>query len=289
MQTCVLSWGSSPHTRGAPDGAGFMTSDGGIIPAYAGSTQDEIANMSGIRDHPRIRGEHKVFSSHLSWIQGSSPHTRGARPDGQHVPRHAGIIPAYAGSTVSWRRMDRISRDHPRIRGEHYGVRLAITSPRGSSPHTRGARHRVAVEGLQEGIIPAYAGSTTVPFELYIKAGDHPRIRGEHNYNQFLDELDEGSSPHTRGAPRQPRPARRVRGIIPAYAGSTPSPPSARRCGRDHPRIRGEHRFPAAPRSVGAGSSPHTRGARPDGQHVQRHAGIIPAYAGSTLKYLVII
>ena len=30
--------GSSPHTRGAPLEAGFLTIDEGIIPAYAGST-----------------------------------------------------------------------------------------------------------------------------------------------------------------------------------------------------------------------------------------------------------
>ena len=117
-----------------------------------------------------------------------------------------------------------------------------------------------------------------------------------------------GSSPHTRGAPRRRR--------------------TARRCGRDHPRIRGEH----SPRHVGRwrgcgiipayagstveevaaatpsmGSSPHTRGAqilsvkerrspadhpRIRGEHRPRPGrggarhGIIPAYAGSTLVYL---
>ena len=30
--------------------------------------------------------------------------------------------------------------------------------------------------------------------------GDHPRIRGEHRYGGGEDELDAGSSPHTRGA-----------------------------------------------------------------------------------------
>ena len=37
------------------------------------------------------------------------------------------------------------------------------------------------------------------------------------------------------------------------------------------------------------GSSPHTRGARLDMEAVGVVTGIIPAYAGSTLKYLVII
>ena len=34
------------------------------------------------------------------------------------------------------------------------------------------------------------------------------------------------------------------------------------------------------------GSSPHTRGARPDITFVDGKPGIIPAYAGSTVNYL---
>ena len=156
-------------------------------------------------------------------------------------------------------------KDHPRIRGEHLV-----------------GRH-VAV-GLV-GIIPAYAGSTHFLFDA------------AHG--------NEGSSPHTRGAPTfcltqrtATRDHPRIRGehfndfkndnategIIPAYAGSTPAPWSGRRAGR--------------------GSSPHTRGApglmlRPGmicedhprirGEHLARadvwnlSRGIIPAYAGSTV------
>ena len=50
----------------------------------------------------------------------------------------------------------------------------------------------------------------------------------------------------------------------------------------DHPRIRGEH--PRAPVTIvhGAGSSPHTRGARGRRARGQPTSRIIPAYAGST-------
>ena len=72
------------------------------------------------------------------------------------------------------------------------------------------------------------------------------------------------------------------RGIIPAYAGSTPSRPSSDGSRRDHPRVCGEHMLPAPVPMVTVGSSPRMRGA-----HVERHrrlanVGIIPAYAGST-------
>ena len=219
------------------------------------------------RDHPRIRGEHIGHD----------------RPNGGVH----GIIPAYAGSTLDmsgygsdpWgssphtrgaldqgARGFRIPRDHPRIRGEHDALGYGML---------------VAL-----GIIPAYAGSTS-------SSATTCRCR-------------QGSSPHTRGAPRTRRPS---------------SP-----CQWDHPRIRGEHHHCHAqkagepgiiPAYAGStrtrqssqagtpGSSPHTRGARRRihvlsvvavdhprirGEHIVTCAaidntnGIIPAYAGSTAR-----
>ena len=175
---------------------------------------------------------------------GSSPHTRGAR----------------TASTASYV----ITRDHPRIRGEHLAAAL---------------RH-----ALHHGIIPAYAGSTpsvstitpTCPGSSPHTRGapspsssddgrrwDHPRIRGEHlalhlvllghsgiipayagstSTRSTMMVSKSGSSPHTRGA--------RVRERL-----------SGGRTG-DHPRIRGEHLAAALRHAL--------------------HHGIIPAYAGST-------
>ena len=75
-----------------------------------------------------------------------------------------------------------------------------------------------------------------------------------------------------------------IRGIIPAYAGSTHA--RHRRCaaGRDHPRIRGEHGFGANETCLVLGSSPHTRGAPLLARAHDRDIGIIPAYAGSTRR-----
>ena len=52
-------------------------------------------------------------------------------------------------------------QDHPRIRGEHLRVPLSIHFFLGSSPHTRGAQFSWEAGALGEGIIPAYAGSTS--------------------------------------------------------------------------------------------------------------------------------
>ena len=141
MTTRAPHSGSSPHTRGAPGPC--------------------LRRAACARDHPRIRGEHAYMghcrdgrqgiipayagsTSHISYVppfsSGSSPHTRGAR-----------------GPKLLHRQWN---RDHPRIRGEHHWVCNA--------------------DGILDGIIPAYAGST-----------QHMHIRLP---------AETGSSPHTRGA-----------------------------------------------------------------------------------------
>ena len=137
------------------------------------------------------------------------------------------------------------------------------THPRGSSPHTRGAPRLVdGVEGKQ-GIIPAYAGSTSSNTVSCHQAKDHPRIRGEHYSHECELPDSHGSSPHTRGALPDVHGRHRRARIIPAYAGSTRSCPAPPERYRDHPRIRGEHVVQVAPEITADGSSPHTRGALP--------------------------
>ena len=195
-----------------------------------------------VTDHPRIRGEHA----------------------GMPLPAVAagGIIPAYAGSTVSTSKTRRGAADHPRIRGEHASSVCAFRALVGSSPHTRGAQDPRHGDGVDFRIIPAYAGSTWRHHAMRGASSDHPRIRGEHPWTPFAPSPYAGSSPHTRGAPIFPDPSLGYRRIIPAYAGSTLLRP--------------------AETTALVGSSPHTRGA-PRHLHLRRQASrIIPAYAGST-------
>ena len=174
-----------------------------IIPAYAGSTRPGGSWPAGRPDHPRIRGEH-VLDPRASWLTpGSSPHTRGAR---RHAPPHR-----------------RRRWDHPRIRGEHHAFLERHREARGSSPHTRGARESFRQRREDPGIIPAYAGSTPHWSPDRWRQWDHPRIRGEHVPGTSLWTVSRGSSPHTRGAQECGHLRQHVRGIIPAYAGSTSS------------------------------------------------------------------
>ena len=133
---------------------------------------------------------------------------------------------------------------------------------RGSSPHTRGARHAADERDSIHRIIPAYAGSTPTRRRPSGCRRDHPRIRGEHNPHLDTAKGSGGSSPHTRGAPPHTPSLKTWTGIIPAYAGST--------------------RYACAAFGEVLGSSPHTRGAPHDGTGMLVALRIIPAYAGST-------
>ena len=213
--------GSSPHTRGAPIKRIRDVPRRGIIPAYAGSTRRRHRAWGRFLDHPRIRGEHAGAGRERRLPWGSSPHTRGARPDPPRCADRPGIIPAYAGSTSRRSCAGRLPWDHPRIRGEHLRQVTGKGQQHGSSPHTRGAPHDGAGVLIALRIIPAYAGSTGGVVGRGLQVEDHPRIRGEHA--GFVVKLTIAGR------------------IIPAYAGSTTSRPGRDGAETDHPRIRGEH------------------------------------------------
>ena len=162
-----------------------------------------------------------------------------------------GIIPAYAGNT--WLDCERWSAnwDHPRVCGEHATNLRPNGRYQGSSPRMRGTLDGVSGDRRVQGIIPAYAGNTSVQERRPVEGGDHPRVCGEHIYPLSVRNGWQGSSPRMRGTPRLPRPVERGTGIIPAPFGST-------------------------------GSSPRMRGTLLLANIRPLEYGIIPAYAGNT-------
>ena len=72
--------------------------------------------------------------------------------------------------------------------------------------------------------------------------------------------------------------------LVPAYAGSTFRGGLARKGCRAHPRLRGEHTKLAFSQVIAQGSSPLTRGALWGRILPGQLVGLIPAYAGSTMK-----
>ena len=57
--------GSSPHTRGKAGGPDQSGGESGIIPAYAGKRAPLDRVVKKKRDHPRIRGEKRIFPSRI--------------------------------------------------------------------------------------------------------------------------------------------------------------------------------------------------------------------------------
>ena len=195
---------------------------------------------------------------------GSSPHARGALLHETGGRRGSRIIPACAGST-RWRtERSALTRDHPRMRGEHLTSAPVPIVQVGSSPHARGARQAGEDHERVGGIIPACAGSTRGKHLFRLDTGNHPRMRGEHFSLRAEQLVLSGSSPHARGAPWS----------------------SALRADRrrDHPRMRGS--TPRRGRSYGlsTGSSPHARGVPMLQVNDTALIGIIPACAGSTRR-----
>ena len=148
----------------------------------------------------------------------------------------------------------------------------------------RGTPWHGYASGNPSGIIPAYAGNTLEQSLGRRFVGDHPRVCGEHMVKPVTVCVTTGSSPRMRGTLRDVRPAHVTHGIIPAYAGNT-SPPTKRTArARDHPRVCGEHRFNHLNLDSAIGSSPRMRGTLRHRRRTATIRGIIPAYAGNTLR-----
>ena len=197
--------GSSPRMRGTLTALGEVVVHAGIIPAYAGNTEPLLL--------PKLR------------TLGSSPRMRGTHYRSVHREHGHGIIPAYAGNTSPTAAIHPTRRDHPRVCGEHRVVITVLIKHSGSSPRMRGTREASGPSMRFRGIIPAYAGNTSVVSTLSWPSRDHPRVCGEHERIANDSRFRGGSSPRMRGTLRVPEEADASGGIIPAYAGNTCTPP----------------------------------------------------------------
>ena len=152
--------GSSPRMRGTHANRQSKVYMQGIIPAYAGNTVLLFYGVSLFWDHPRVCGEHRALSSSVRISPGSSPRMRGTLHQAGETDRRSGIIPAYAGNTLSHACRRLHHRDHPRVCGEHRPNLRLQRLPQGSSPRMRGTPSAFRGGCVALGIIPAYAGNT---------------------------------------------------------------------------------------------------------------------------------
>ena len=220
----------------------------------------------------------------IEGIKGSSPLTRGKPGGYSETLKGLRLIPAHAGKTCLIGTGLKVSRAHPRSRGENPFVWLTRLVWRGSSPLTRGKLSHSLFLSAGVGLIPAHAGKTCRPRSGVCWGAAHPRSRGENVMAVQSACAPAGSSPLTRGklteVPQLGWPYR----LIPAHAGKTAGLRMGATPLAAHPRSRGENPKTRSDRLLDPGSSPLTRGKlHGRRQHVRRHR-LIPAHAGKTLK-----
>ena len=152
----------------------------------------------------------------------------------------------------------------------------------GSSPLARGTRRRASLQPAGHRFIPARAGNTSRPARARPTTPVHPRSRGEHGAGATSGGSIYGSSPLARGtraAGGRPDPPGR---FIPARAGNTVHPCTARRSRSVHPRSRGEHAGHGTTVEYDDGSSPLARGTPGEPATEPVEVRFIPARAGNT-------
>ena len=233
--------GSSPLTRGKRNGRDGGSRRTGLIPAHAGKTTCSWSPRRTPRAHPRSRGENSTDPKNEAVAPGSSPLTRGKLLEADLAVKLDRLIPAHAGKTRNASSPPHASPAHPRSRGENTRRSHYASLRAGSSPLTRGKRHRLRPASLVQNLIPAHAGKTPSKPVSAWQPTAHPRSRGE-NMSEILDGGGYvGSSPLTRG--KRVRVAARdgVQGLIPAHAGKTVPPPVSPPEPGAHPRSRGEN------------------------------------------------
>ena len=111
--------GSSPRGRGTPGATDRRENPRRFIPAWAGNTPDRRTGSASSNLHPRVGGEHPLFSSRIVIVFGSSPRGRGTQTTGPGGERQIRFIPAWAGNTNEFRKIALPKAVHPRVGGEH--------------------------------------------------------------------------------------------------------------------------------------------------------------------------
>ena len=213
--------GSSPLTRGKLGARRAEIERVRLIPAHAGKTSASSQSSRQRTAHPRSRGENCVVQVLVAASAGSSPLTRGKPWEIVCLGIAIGLIPAHAGKTRQFPVEAQSGSAHPRSRGENHSLALSAPYPTGSSPLTRGKRRLRCRGAGVAGLIPAHAGKTRSSSLTNSLKPAHPRSRGENASPNAGATPPDGSSPLTRGKPKERAMPVMITRLIPAHAGKT--------------------------------------------------------------------
>ena len=154
--------GSPPRMRGKRSVYISPCSLPRITPADAGKTVHPSVFQYIVQDHPRGRGENRVYYDTHTCSMGSPPQVRGKQ---NHSPP-----------------MQLQVTDHPRRCGENVCRRNICMFFAGSPPQVRGKHHVNAPPSSGNRITPAGAGKTAELTGCSCPARDHPRRCGENKH-----------------------------------------------------------------------------------------------------------
>ena len=227
-------------------------------------------------------GENGFGVGSVVGVGGSSPRGRGKPLVALAAGDAGGLIPAWAGKTLSAAPPGRGVTAHPRVGGENGLATLARSLSCGSSPRGRGKRRGWGSRCPRPRLIPAWAGKTDGVGLGWPGLAAHPRVGGENRARLIPSTTTWGSSPRGRGKPRVELYLGGNNRLIPAWAGKTPPRRPPLTSTWAHPRVGGENAVRTSVIIVNTGSSPRGRGKRSCRSVARRRDRLIPAWAGKT-------
>ena len=159
----------------------------------------------------------------------------------------------------------------------------------GTSPRARGKLLPAiaSTESLRN--IPACAGKTLHHAGSAGNISEHPRVRGENLANSPWEKAIIGTSPRARGKLKDFAGNVGTWRNIPACAGKTLGNQHASHAAKEHPRVRGENFWLSVLMVAMAGTSPRARGKRLDVHQEVNGGRNIPACAGKTFGYTLLV
>jgi len=233
---------SPPLARRALHRVETSRKEHGITSACAESTTTPGFESTKSGNHLRLRGEHPPRAETAPASPESPPLARRAPAPRPTNSRASGITSACAESTLGRCARPLRPGNHLRLRGEHTASAQTSGTIRESPPLARRAPDDGSDVLRIEGITSACAESTKPSTSTFRRCRNHLRLRGEHTTRQVTTAPTTESPPLARRARGGSRRSRALVGITSACAESTCMRLTRTRCGRNHLRLRGEHK-----------------------------------------------
>jgi hypothetical protein len=229
-----------------------------------------------------VCGDDNSSQSVATSTTGTAPRVRGRRSWTRLRRRDDRNSPACAGTTHTAGRTGTPSTEQPRVCGDDPVVRCADGTEYGTAPRVRGRRGVHLQRRAKAGNSPACAGTTLGNVSATGALGEQPRVCGDDEDAEGVDNPFAGTAPRVRGRRTHRRRICGRRRNSPACAGTTDRHMFLRAHRGEQPRVCGDDDSPIARIFIRRGTAPRVRGRRlPAGRH-QESTGNSPACAGTT-------